>query len=415
MAFRAMICVAEGEERERKRTRKEAHTRRQQERKRKSLSSGSCIATSESDTSSSEAAMGRGSRSKIMRAVEDRPGELMTSFGQQILQYVTDEMKMRAPLEERGRMIDVANLASKYYAALRAEAKEKINPGQHAELRTLAEALDSLWAGQLGRAGDILAQRFRAVEANAVERIGWLRARFIEALPPSQITSVPVAMRAEIDKASTERVQVERKRRHRLAGCERSRKGRVERDESAVVDEPVSARGRQREKRGGRGSERWEAKRRQRERMEAGSSQGQLKSSSASLWDSGVRPDSEGEAYDSPQPALEKQLHSGPFAKCKKCPPGSPIARVVRSPADDHEDEEATPVTTAGVEEVAVNANAPTRVWLGDFLCRPTIYRTQHGQAHSICWMGEPLLLWTASHCCQAAARRRQFPKVPFQ
>ena len=124
----------------------------------------------------------------------------MMSFGDQILQYVTDETKMRAPLEERGRMIDVANLASKYYAALRAEAREKINPGQHAELRTLAEALDSLWAGQLGRAGDILAQRFRAVEANSVERIGWLRARFIEALPPSQITSVPVAMRAEIDK-----------------------------------------------------------------------------------------------------------------------------------------------------------------------------------------------------------------------
>ena len=56
--------------------------------------------------------------SKIMRAVEDRPEELMMSFGNQILQYVTDETKLRAPLEERGRMIDVANLASKYYAAL---------------------------------------------------------------------------------------------------------------------------------------------------------------------------------------------------------------------------------------------------------------------------------------------------------
>ena len=88
----------------------------------------------------------------------------------------------------------------KYHATLRAEAKEKINLGQHAELRTLAEALDALWAGQLGRAGDILAQRFRAVEANSVERIGWHWARFIEALPPSQITSVPVTMRAEIDK-----------------------------------------------------------------------------------------------------------------------------------------------------------------------------------------------------------------------
>ena len=40
------------------------------------------------------------------------------SFGDQILQNVTDETKLRAPLEERGRMIDVANFASKYYAAL---------------------------------------------------------------------------------------------------------------------------------------------------------------------------------------------------------------------------------------------------------------------------------------------------------
>ena len=69
MATRAMIFVVEGEERERKRTRKDVHTRRQQERKRKSLSTGSSARTSESDTSNSETAMGRGSRSKIMRAV----------------------------------------------------------------------------------------------------------------------------------------------------------------------------------------------------------------------------------------------------------------------------------------------------------------------------------------------------------
>ena len=273
MAIRAMIFVAEGEERERKRTRKEVHTRRQQERKRKSLCSGSSAATSESDTSNSETAMGRGSRSKIMRAVEDRPGELMTSFGDQILQYVTDETKMRAPLEERGRMIDVANLASKYYAALRAEAKEKINPGQHAELRTLAEALDALWAGQLGRAGD------------------------------------------------------------QLSGFELS-----------------------------------------------------------------------------PQPALEERLHSVPFAKCQKGPLGSPTARVVRSPAEDREDDQATPVTAAGDKEVPTNANAPTRVWLGDLpqgvsLPPDCVYigRNMGKHIRSVGW-GNPF-------CCgrhPTAAKRRQ-------
>ena len=240
--------------------------------------------------------------------------------------------QMRAPLEERGRMIDVANLASKYYAALRAEAREKINPGQHAELRTLAEALDSLWAGQLGRAGDMLAQRLRAVEANSVERIGWLRARFIEALPPSQITSVPVAMRAEIDKQARSEFRLSGSGAIRLAGRERSRKGRVERDESAMD--------RQREKRGEGGSER-RGSRKEAKRMEAGSSQSQWNSSSAPLRDWGPRPDSKGEACDSPQAAVEERLHSARFARCQKSSPGSPTARVVLSPADDHEDDQA--------------------------------------------------------------------------
>ena len=37
--------------------------------------------------------------SKIMQAVDDRREELTMSFGDQILQCVTDETKLRAPLE----------------------------------------------------------------------------------------------------------------------------------------------------------------------------------------------------------------------------------------------------------------------------------------------------------------------------
>ena len=157
--------------------------------------------------------------------------------------------------------------------------------------------------------------------------------------------------------ASTERVQVEWERRHRLAGGERSRKRRVERDESAID--------RQREKRGERRSERSETERRQRERMEAGSSQSQWNSNSAPLRDWGPRPDSKSEACDSPQAELEERFHSARFARCQKSSLGSPTARVVLSPADDHEDDQAA-VTAADDEEVPLNANAPTRVWLGD-------------------------------------------------
>ena len=148
--------------------------------------------------------------------VEDRPGELMTSFGDQILQYVTDETKLRAALEERGRMIDVANLASKYYAALRAEAKEKINPGQHAELRTLAEALDALWAGQLGRAGRHTSPALSSCRSQLRGADRMAPGSLHRSAPPLA-DHVGARGDARRDRqASTERVQVERERRHRL-------------------------------------------------------------------------------------------------------------------------------------------------------------------------------------------------------
>ena len=183
-------------------------------------------------------------------------------------------------------------------------------------------------------------------------------------------------MRARDRQASTERVQVEWERRHRLAGCERSRKRRVERDESAMD--------RQREKRGERRSERREAERRQRERMEAGSSQSQWNRSSAPLRDWGPRPDSKSEACDSPQAELEERFHSARFARCQESCPGSPTARVVLSPADGHEDDQA-PVTASDDEEVLVNANAPNAgvagrlAARGFFAARLCVYRAQHG------------------------------------
>ena len=144
--------------------------------------------------------------------------------------------------------------------------------------------------------------------------------------------------------------------------------------------------------------------------MEAGRFQGQVNSSSAPLWDWGAKPDSEGEACDSPQPALEERLHSAPFAKCQKGPPGSPTARVVRSPAEDREDDQATPVTVVGDKEVLTNANGPTRVWLGDLpqgvsLPPDCVYKGRNMGKHirSVGW-GNPF-------CCgrhPTAAKRRQ-------
>ena len=86
-------------------------------------------------------------------------------------------------------------------------------------------------------------------------------------------------------------------------------------------------------------------------------------------------------------------------------PPG-----VVRSPAEDREDDQATPVTAAGDKEVPTNANAPTRVWLGDLpqgvsLPPDCVYigRNMGKHIRSVGW-GTPF-------CCgrhPTAAKRRQ-------
>ncbi len=52
--------------------------------------------------------------------------------------------------------------------------------------------------GQLGKAADVIVQRFRAVEANAVENLAWPKAQLLEALAPVHVSSLTPALRAEV-------------------------------------------------------------------------------------------------------------------------------------------------------------------------------------------------------------------------
>jgi len=67
------------------------------------------------------------------------------------------------------------------------------------EMRTLAEGIDAMLAGDLGRAGDILMQRFRACEVNLLEG-DWGMAKHLELIPAHQISCVPNGMRQEMMK-----------------------------------------------------------------------------------------------------------------------------------------------------------------------------------------------------------------------
>ncbi len=61
------------------------------------------------------------------------------------------------------------------------------------ELRTLAETLDCLLRGQIGSAGDILMQRFKAVEAASAPDGSWALSARYELIPPVGISAVPAS------------------------------------------------------------------------------------------------------------------------------------------------------------------------------------------------------------------------------
>ena len=63
------------------------------------------------------------------------------------------------------------------------------------ELRTLAEALDALIGGDLGRAADLLMQRFKAVELAATDAGGWAAASHLELIPEVNASSSTLSER----------------------------------------------------------------------------------------------------------------------------------------------------------------------------------------------------------------------------
>ena len=135
--------------------------------------------------------------------------------------------------------------------------------------------------------------------------------------------------------------------------------------------------------------------------MEAGSSQSKWNNNSAPLKDWGPMPVSKSKTCNSQLAELEERFHKNPL--------DSPTAKVVPSPADDHEDSQAAVTATDG-EEVPVIAIAPTRVWLGDLpqgvsLPPDCVYigRNMGKHIRSVGW-GNPF-------CCgrhPTAAKRRQ-------
>ena len=67
-------------------------------------------------------------------------------------------------------------------------------------MRVLAKVMDSWMAGHVGRAGDIMAQRFRALEYVATERGSWSKAKHLELAPLDGATSLTPGLRGDMNR-----------------------------------------------------------------------------------------------------------------------------------------------------------------------------------------------------------------------
>ena len=89
--------------------------------------------------------------------------------------------------------------------ALKPNARSKLNFKTLRELQSLAEAVDLLIRGRVASAGDVLIQRFRAVEAAAREEGRWSVARHLEVLPEVGVSTVPSGLRGGMIRAERAR------------------------------------------------------------------------------------------------------------------------------------------------------------------------------------------------------------------
>ena len=94
--------------------------------------------------------------------------------------------------EPEGRRLVTTYLTT----ALLPSSGSSMNLRTQREMRTLAEALDAILAGDLAGAGDLLMQRFRALEMATVDG-NWDMARHLELIPDTAVSSVTVGMRKE--------------------------------------------------------------------------------------------------------------------------------------------------------------------------------------------------------------------------
>ena len=136
--------------------------------------------------------------SAVRKLATDRPGALLESAMVLMLRQAGGQ---HARADVAGAAGEQGLCVGYLTRALLPQVTGRITLRSERELRTLAEAIDLLLAGRVAALGDVLAQRFRAVEASILEEGGWSVARHLEVIPDTRVSSVPDAMREVMARA----------------------------------------------------------------------------------------------------------------------------------------------------------------------------------------------------------------------
>ena len=122
-------------------------------------------------------------RQVVMRTIRRHPGKLMKRTLRRMREFVSDRLG-----QQRGRG-KLGPVCTTYLTCvLMPAAAGKLGLRNEGELRTLAAAADALLQGENARVGDLLLQRFKAVEASIGEG-GWNASRHLEGLPDARVSA----------------------------------------------------------------------------------------------------------------------------------------------------------------------------------------------------------------------------------
>ena len=188
---------------------------RESKKKGSSSSSGQTV-----ESCSSDEGLGRRDESKVRRAAPTKPGALLHSGLVMMQRHLGRQV-------EDCEAVDAAQakgLAAAYLATnLKPNAGSRLSFGALRELQSLAEAVDLLMRGRVASAGDVLIQRFRAVEAASLEEGGWSVASHPEVLPEAAVSTMPSGLRGVVVRAERACLRLRQGQRKRSPREEKER------------------------------------------------------------------------------------------------------------------------------------------------------------------------------------------------